>query len=36
MRFTLEELRTNEEAKGYTAMFRNWIVQSGRKNQDGE
>jgi len=36
MRFTLEELRSNSEARGFTAMFRNWIVASGRKNGLGE
>jgi len=33
MRFTVEELRGNPEARGYAAMFRNWIVNSGRQNQ---
>jgi 4-alpha-glucanotransferase len=32
MRFTVEQLRCDPEARGYTAMFRNWIVNSGRKN----
>jgi 4-alpha-glucanotransferase len=36
MRFTVEELRENPEARGFTAMFRNWIVNSGRKNGLGE
>ncbi len=36
MRFTVEELRSNEEARGFTAMFRNWIVSSGRGNHGGE
>jgi len=36
MRFTLEQLRDDAEARGYTAMFRNWIVKSARKNQPGE
>ena len=36
MRFTVEELRSNPEARGFTAMFRNWIVFSGRKNGLGE
>jgi 4-alpha-glucanotransferase len=36
MRFTVEELRSNSEARGFTAMFRNWIVASGRKNRLGE
>src|SRR5262249_41606885 len=31
MRFTVEELRTGE-GRGYTAMFANWIEQSGRRN----
>jgi 4-alpha-glucanotransferase len=30
MRFTLEELRSHPEARGYTAMVRNWIDRSGR------
>jgi 4-alpha-glucanotransferase len=33
MRFTVEELRQNAEARGFTGMFRNWIVNSGRGNQ---
>ena len=36
MRFTVEELRSSAEARGFTAMFRNWIVNSGRKNGLGE
>ena len=32
MRFTVEELRANPEACGYTSMFRNWIVGTGRGN----
>ncbi len=36
MRFTVEELRSNPEARGFTAMFRNWIAISGRKNGLGE
>jgi 4-alpha-glucanotransferase len=34
MRFTVEQLKTDPEARGYTAMFRNWIAKSGRRNQD--
>ncbi len=30
MRFTLEQLRSDPEARGFTAMFRNWIIRSGR------
>jgi len=30
MRFTIEQLRDDPEACGFTAMFRNWIVRSGR------
>jgi 4-alpha-glucanotransferase len=30
MRFTLEELRSHSEARGYTEMVRNWIERSGR------
>jgi 4-alpha-glucanotransferase len=36
MRFSVEELRSNAEARGFTAMFRNWIIASGRKNGLGE
>jgi hypothetical protein len=36
MRFSVEELRSNSEARGFTAMFRNWIIASGRKNGLGE
>ncbi len=30
MRFSLEELRANEDARNFTAMVRDWIVKSGR------
>ncbi|MDE3166358.1 MAG: 4-alpha-glucanotransferase, partial [Acidobacteriota bacterium] len=33
MRFTIEELRGDAETRGYTAMFRDWIERSGRRNQ---
>ncbi len=33
MRFTVEELRENEEAKSFAAMVRDWISNSGRANQ---
>ena len=36
MRFTVEQLRDDPEARGFTAMFRNWIVNSGRKNDPPE
>jgi 4-alpha-glucanotransferase len=36
MRFSIEQLRDDNEARGYTAMFRNWIVNSGRKNDPPE
>ena len=36
MRFTVEELRQNGDARAYTAMFRNWIVNSGRGNRHAE
>jgi 4-alpha-glucanotransferase len=36
MRYTVEQLQCDPEALGYTAMFRNWILKSGRKNQPGE
>jgi 4-alpha-glucanotransferase len=35
MRFTVEQLRSDPEAGGYAAMFRNWIVRSGRSNSAG-
>lgn len=33
MRFSVEELRENKEARDFTAMFRNWIEKSGRRNR---
>jgi 4-alpha-glucanotransferase len=30
MRFTIEQLRTDAEARGYGDMLRNWVIQSGR------
>ena len=33
MRFTVEQLLSDPEARGFTAMFRHWIGRSGRKNQ---
>ncbi|HTX37834.1 MAG TPA: 4-alpha-glucanotransferase [Bryobacteraceae bacterium] len=36
MRFTVEELRQHGDARAFTAMFRNWIVTSGRGNGHGE
>lgn len=30
MRYTVEELRTHTQVKGFTAMFRNWLERSGR------
>jgi len=36
MRYTVEQLQSDYEARSYTAMFRNWILRSGRKNQVGE
>jgi len=35
MRFTVEELRSNEDAKNFTLMCRNWVMKSGRENQRG-
>jgi 4-alpha-glucanotransferase len=32
MRFTIEELRSDPTARNFTAMARNWIVNSGRRN----
>ena len=36
MRYTVEQLQSDSEARSYTAMFRNWILRSGRKNQPSE
>ncbi len=36
MRFSIEQLRADPEARGYTEMFRNWIVKSGRTNEPPE
>jgi hypothetical protein len=33
MRFTVEQLLNDPEARGFTAMFRHWIGTSGRVNQ---
>jgi 4-alpha-glucanotransferase len=33
MRFTVEELRGNQEAQSFAAMVRDWIVNSGRENR---
>jgi hypothetical protein len=33
MRFTIEELYSDRDARAYTAMFRDWILNSGRRNQ---
>jgi 4-alpha-glucanotransferase len=35
MRFSLEQLRQDPEALGYTAMFRDWIASTGRRNCAG-
>jgi 4-alpha-glucanotransferase len=35
MRFAVEQLRSDPEARGYTAMLRDWIVRSGRAPQNG-
>ncbi len=32
MRFTIEQLKSDEQARGFAAMFRNWIDRSGRKH----
>ena len=32
MRFSLEDLRGDQQAQAYTAMLRNWIIRSGRQN----
>jgi 4-alpha-glucanotransferase len=36
MRFTVEQLRSDPQARGFTEMFRNWILTSGRANRVGE
>jgi len=36
MRFTVEQLRSDPQARGFTEMFRNWIGKSGRANRAGE
>ncbi|MEO8595791.1 MAG: 4-alpha-glucanotransferase [Candidatus Solibacter sp.] len=33
MRFTIDQLRHDEETRGYTLMFHDWIERSGRRNQ---
>lgn len=33
MRYTVEQLQSDPEARAYTAMFRDWILRSGRGNQ---
>jgi hypothetical protein len=33
MRYAVEQLQSDPEARAYTAMFRDWILRSGRKNQ---
>jgi len=35
MRFTVEQLRSDPQAQGFTEMFRNWIAKSGRANRAG-
>jgi hypothetical protein len=32
MRFSLEQLRQDAEARGYAAMLRDWIARTGRRN----
>jgi 4-alpha-glucanotransferase len=32
MRFSLEQLRQDAEARGYTAMLRDWVARTGRRN----
>lgn len=36
MRFSVEQLKSDPEARGFTQMFRNWIVNSGRGNRAGQ
>jgi 4-alpha-glucanotransferase len=33
MRLSVEQLRSDPQARGFTAMFANWIIKSGRRNQ---
>jgi hypothetical protein len=33
MKYTLEELRTAPVARDFVAMFRNWLVRTGRVNR---
>jgi 4-alpha-glucanotransferase len=35
MRYTLEQLKSDPEARAYAAMFHDWILRSGRSNQAG-
>jgi 4-alpha-glucanotransferase len=35
MRYSLEELRSDETARNFGVMVRDWIAQSGRRNQTG-
>jgi 4-alpha-glucanotransferase len=35
MKYTLEQLRSDPEAKAFSGMFRNWIQKSGRNNRTG-
>jgi 4-alpha-glucanotransferase len=35
MKYTLEQLRSDPEAKAFSGMFRNWIKRSGRNNRAG-
>ena len=35
-RLSIEQLRSDARARGFTAMFANWIIKSGRRNQAGE
>jgi 4-alpha-glucanotransferase len=36
MRLSVEQLRRDPQARGFTAMFANWIEKSGRRNQAAE
>lgn len=36
MRFTIEQLRGDEQTRGYSRMFCDWIMRSGRRNQTGQ
>ena len=34
MKYTLEQLRSEADARDFVAMFRNWLVRTGRVNRE--